>query len=312
MKLKSVCALLAQRPLPSVFAAGMVGFISLGAHPALAGTVTLNGASGTSCTYTGMQTDSAGNVSVTCDGGSNPTPVNGVCGSASGGTFSTQPASNLCSVGSTSGTGGVPVAGGAGSLWTWTCGGVNGGSPSPQCSASYTEPPPPSGDCPAVPNNYLVVEEGASGYSSGPWAPRTNTLVGQLPVGAGIALAVPVDQTATGFFNGFKLSDGTAGSKAYVLSRCPGSSEPVAINGVLQNGSASVNSDTRADNCMLATMYGRWGDVGNFYANSTNLSRQYTCFLPPSVSTGKYYLNVVNTSSTTAVGFQIRLYPQLN
>jgi hypothetical protein len=55
-------------------------------------------------------------------------PVNGVCGSSNGGTFTSAPTTNLCSAGTpTSVTGSGP--------WTWTCSGLNGGNPSPTCSA---------------------------------------------------------------------------------------------------------------------------------------------------------------------------------
>ena len=54
-------------------------------------------------------------------------PVNGTCGSASGGTFSTAPSTNLCSIGTASAmTGSGP--------WTWTCPGSDGGADA-NCSA---------------------------------------------------------------------------------------------------------------------------------------------------------------------------------
>jgi len=62
------------------------------------------------------------------------TGTDGVCGSASGGTFATLTATspNLCGIGmsvlSFSGTG----------PWTWYCSGINGGADSPQCSANKT------------------------------------------------------------------------------------------------------------------------------------------------------------------------------
>jgi hypothetical protein len=54
-------------------------------------------------------------------------PVNGTCGSASGGTFSTAPSTNLCS------TGAASTMNGSGP-WTWSCRGSNGGSDA-NCSA---------------------------------------------------------------------------------------------------------------------------------------------------------------------------------
>lgn len=56
-----------------------------------------------------------------------PLAVNGACGTANGGTFTSAPTSNLCSEGNhttVSGTG----------PWTWTCHGINGGT-SDSCSA---------------------------------------------------------------------------------------------------------------------------------------------------------------------------------
>ena len=55
-------------------------------------------------------------------------PVNGACGSANGGSFTSAPTTNLCSVGTPSSvTGSGP--------WNWTCAGSNGGTTA-SCSAS--------------------------------------------------------------------------------------------------------------------------------------------------------------------------------
>jgi YD repeat-containing protein len=55
-------------------------------------------------------------------------PVNGVCGSTNGQSFSVVPASNLCSVGIASAISGSGP-------WSWTCAGTNGGTPA-DCIAS--------------------------------------------------------------------------------------------------------------------------------------------------------------------------------
>ena len=61
-----------------------------------------------------------------------PTPVNGACGSANGGAFSTPPTANLCSAGTAS------ALANNGS-WNWTCNGQYGGANAP-CSANVTFP----------------------------------------------------------------------------------------------------------------------------------------------------------------------------
>jgi len=58
-----------------------------------------------------------------------PAPVNGACGNSHGGTFTSKPATGLCSAGSAineTGTG----------PWSWTCQGSHGGTDSPVCTAS--------------------------------------------------------------------------------------------------------------------------------------------------------------------------------
>jgi hypothetical protein len=104
--------------------------------------------------YSFWPTDIAGNtLSVTGYAGYNagyvfstfstntPSPVNGLCGSASGQSFSSAPAVNLCSAGTASS---VTNPG----SWTWTCNGEYGGT-NASCSANVTLPsspaPQPSG-----------------------------------------------------------------------------------------------------------------------------------------------------------------------
>jgi hypothetical protein len=55
-------------------------------------------------------------------------PVNGVCGTSSGGSFTTAPTTNLCSAGTATGVNGSGP-------WTWSCTGSNGGSTA-NCSAN--------------------------------------------------------------------------------------------------------------------------------------------------------------------------------
>ena len=64
-------------------------------------------------------------------------PINGVCGSANGGTYSTAPATNLCSTGTAS-----SVTTGS-SNYTWTCNGQYNGT-NASCTANKT---PTNGDC---------------------------------------------------------------------------------------------------------------------------------------------------------------------
>ncbi len=59
----------------------------------------------------------------------NPAPITGQCGSASGGTLTSAPSTNLCSAGNAS-----SVAGSG--PWSWTCQGINGGGNSATCTAS--------------------------------------------------------------------------------------------------------------------------------------------------------------------------------
>jgi hypothetical protein len=101
-------------------------------------------------------------------------PVNGSCGSANGGSFTAPPATNLCSAGNPSPT---PVDGPG--PWTWMCGGINGGSNSPVCTANVSTGPV-NGVCSsangqpftAAPGNLCAVgtPSSTSGPNAGPWA----------------------------------------------------------------------------------------------------------------------------------------------
>ncbi len=59
----------------------------------------------------------------------NPAPITGQCGSASGGTLTSAPSTNLCSAGNASSVSGSGP-------WSWTCQGINGGGNSATCTAS--------------------------------------------------------------------------------------------------------------------------------------------------------------------------------
>ena len=61
-----------------------------------------------------------------------PSPVNGQCGSANGGTFASAPTTNLCSAG----TAGAVTGSGP---WIWTCAGLNGGT-NASCQANQGTP----------------------------------------------------------------------------------------------------------------------------------------------------------------------------
>ena len=84
---------------------------------------TISYAQDCSCTYGATTYDPAYNAAcTTC------TSFPGACGSASGGSFSSAPVSELCLSGSVQNfTGSGP--------WSWTCSGVCGGSPSDPCTA---------------------------------------------------------------------------------------------------------------------------------------------------------------------------------
>ena len=59
-------------------------------------------------------------------------PINGTCGSANGGTFTTAPTANLCSAGTATAVSGTGP-------WTWSCIGSNGGTTA-NCSANVGTP----------------------------------------------------------------------------------------------------------------------------------------------------------------------------
>jgi hypothetical protein len=102
---------------------------------------------------------------------STPTPVNGACGSANGGTVSAKPTANLCIAGTASAVGGSGP-------WSWSCSGSNGGSAA-TCSATVASAPPVNGGCgssngaslSSAPTANLCTAGTASAVSgAGPWS----------------------------------------------------------------------------------------------------------------------------------------------
>ncbi|OGW37758.1 MAG: hypothetical protein A2Y97_09030 [Nitrospirae bacterium RBG_13_39_12] len=90
-------------------------------------TATMGGTCGGSLSGTTYTTNAiTANCTVTATFTANP--VNGVCGTSSGGTFTTAPTTNLCSAGTATGVSGSGP-------WTWSCTGSNGGSTA-NCSAN--------------------------------------------------------------------------------------------------------------------------------------------------------------------------------
>ena len=102
----------------------------------LSGTTATGTAQGT-CTITASQAGTGDTgasrylaaTSVPADITVNLAPITGQCGSASGGTLTSAPSTNLCSAGNAS-----SVAGSG--PWSWTCQGINGGGNSATCTAS--------------------------------------------------------------------------------------------------------------------------------------------------------------------------------
>jgi hypothetical protein len=95
------------------------------------GSVNTNASGSYILTY--KRTDAAGNIgSTTRTVIVNATPLNGVCGTASGQTFTQTPTTNLCSIGNA----GTVLDGGIGIGYTWSCSGVNLGTPI-SCNANH-------------------------------------------------------------------------------------------------------------------------------------------------------------------------------
>jgi hypothetical protein len=236
-------------------------------------------------TITGMNSPAAGgDYTWTCAGlaGGNPSgtctahqTVNGACGSANGVAVASAPSTNLCVAGTTA----TAVVGTG--PWTWGCNGVNGGT---STSATACSAPVATGGCGATPGN----------FSTEDWENYTNsTAVFIRSLGAGNGIAIRFTPSATAYPKGVILSDSGTGAKAYSISTCPGDMSHPVDN---QNGSSDINSDTFIDNCNTLP-YIRYPG----YVQTT--SAQTTCWLATS---GTYYLNILNQSSTTGGDIQIK------
>jgi prepilin-type N-terminal cleavage/methylation domain-containing protein len=112
---------------------------------------TYQSAAGTDYTLAGTLSNTYAYQYSPSSGYATATPVNGACGSSSGGSFASAPSTNLCSTGtatSVSGSG----------LWTWGCNGSNGGTStsSTACTASYSKSAYVTNNCPASASCTLV------------------------------------------------------------------------------------------------------------------------------------------------------------
>jgi hypothetical protein len=131
---------------------------------------TFSGISGTGPWYWSCIGQNGG-TTANCAAYKTADPINGQCGSSNGGTFSSEPTTNLCNSGTASSLSGSGP-------WYWTCNGSDDGSDE-NCSANKTETPAPiSGQCGSsngasfatAPTAGLCDSGAASSVSgSGPW-----------------------------------------------------------------------------------------------------------------------------------------------
>ena len=282
------------------------------AAPAIAGTITLQASGGAAwagtantCTYTTLNADGSGNVTVTCQGGGGGggSVVNGACGSQKGGTFSTTPSGALC------GTGAASTVLLSGSQYSWTCTGSGTGHKDDSCTATYQAAV--AGACGATPPNYAVQTWAQSDYTN-----STTVITQVIPPDSGVSFQFTI---ATGSYpKGVKLTDAGSCSKIYSISRCPGGTDGPLLG---ESGSTSVNGDGVPDNCAdIMGGYVRYEDTSGstpvFYAGA-GLSAQNTCFLPTTTTQGgstpaTYYMNVYNSSTTTQASMQFKQLKQTN
>lgn len=306
---------------------------------ATAGTVLLQSSTGgtwtgtaNTCTYASVATDASGNITVNCQGGgTGPTPPT-VLNAPNQNLTQNQPMTSLNLASYVQATDGDPITGYGytGTLppglslasstgvisgtpttlgtWTinWTASDKDGSSTADTIQFTVASTAPP-GTCPAAPTNYTVLD--AYDTSGVQYDSSTFTLTTLIPAGNGLALPFTINKSAYPF--GYKVTDGVGGSKSYTISKCPGATDGV-VEG--QNGTISVNGDTRNDNCGVLSMYVRYketaGATASYYANTGNLSWQTTCFLPTTTAQGSatpatYYLNILNTGAST-VSIQLK------
>jgi hypothetical protein len=131
---------------------------------------TFSGISGTGPWYWSCIGQNGG-TTANCAAYKTADPINGQCGSSNGGTFSSEPTTNLCNSGTASSLSGSGP-------WYWSCSGSNGGSTA-NCAAYKTVTPTPiNGECGSsnggtfnsAPTTNLCNSGTYSGISgSGPW-----------------------------------------------------------------------------------------------------------------------------------------------
>lgn len=141
-----------------------------------------------------------------------PVPIAGVCGAANGTTVAAAPAgASLCTAGN------ATAVAGAGP-WTWSCTGINGGAPSPGCSANKT-PVPVNGIC-GLANAVAVLVKPAANLCNagtatvvagvGPWTWTCNGLSGGSPSPACSAPKIPPVNGTCGAANGIAVASAPA------------------------------------------------------------------------------------------------------
>jgi hypothetical protein len=302
---------------------------------ATAGTVTLQASGGgvwngtpNTCTYSSMATDAAGSVVVTCQGASSgPTPpvilnapnqtltkdtpmaplsLAAYAQTTDGDPILSYSYSGTLPAGLTFNTStgqisGTPTTIGISTI-NWTASDKDGAGSADVLQITVATAPV-AGDCPTVPPAGYTVQD----YPN--YSDASAVLNTQIAASTGLALRFTINKATYPF--GYKLADSVGGSKTYTISKCPGGSDG-PVDG--QNGTTSVNGDSRLDNCMMNSAYVRYKDTSGaspvYYANATKLAITTSCFLPTTTAQGSstaatYYLNIFNTgTSTQSIQFQ--------
>lgn len=185
------------------------------------------------------------------DDGGTPVAVNGSCGSANGGTFSSAPTSNLCSAGTASTVTGT---------YSWSCAGTNGGTTA-SCSASQTTTPNMCtsftysawGACSSGSQSRTVTTSSPSGCTGG-----SPVLTQSCTGGGGSPITVDVYQDmegslTSGYGGGSWTKPTVTGTVGNVDASTSGTTPlpgPVTVrgSGVTYTGSPSSRSWSIADN----------------------------------------------------------------